>query len=460
VPLAGAFQVFSTQVVIPGIVGFGIGSGVPKLQPVSVQSGSAVLTAGAVDVGPMLQLEPLQLSANRLCEPSGVGPSGMREAPAPMLSPPQVRFLMTVFDPSRVSPQLPAGAVRTKSRTVGGGWVVLVVVDVEVVVDDVLVVLDVEDVDVVLVVVTVVEVVVGTVVLVVTVVEVVVGIVVLAGAVVLVLDADGHSEKSILQSPVQSNAPPGDGHVKLPKALPSHSSPGSSMPLPQRSVVVVVVVVVVDVVVDGAPVVVVIDVDDVVVDGVVVVVVGDVDDVVVEDASGHSEKSILQSLVQSNAPLGDGHVKLPKALPSHSSPGSTTPLPQSSVVVVVVVVVDVDVVEAPVVVVVDCKVVLVVVVVTGTSGAHLTVTLRLPLSVRAHAAPVNVVPRPMLSFALGAVMNARTSSCAPKCTTSPATLSSGVGVDPSGPSVVSLPSRTSPPTLIVDWLLPTTCIVT
>src|SRR5262245_29580937 len=113
-----------------GMVGFGIGNGVPKLHPTSVQSGAALLTAGAVDVGPMLQLEPVQVSENRLCEPSGVGPSGMREAPAPMLSPPQVRFLMTAFEASIVLPQVPPGALRTKSRMVGGGWVVLVV-DVE-----------------------------------------------------------------------------------------------------------------------------------------------------------------------------------------------------------------------------------------------------------------------------------------------------------------------------------------
>src|SRR5262249_53771345 len=76
----------------------------------------------------------------------------------------------------------------------------------------------------------------------------------------LVLDADGHSEKSILQSLVQSNAPPGDGQVKLPKLLPSHCSPGSSTPLPQSAEVVVVVVLVVTVVVVEAPVVVVVDV--------------------------------------------------------------------------------------------------------------------------------------------------------------------------------------------------------
>src|SRR5215468_1424166 len=111
-PLAGAAQVFSAQVVSVGSEGFGIGSGVPKLQPVVVQSGSVLLSAGAVEVGPMLQSEPeqppsqappaAQLSANRLFEPSGVGPSATMEPPPPMLRPPQVRFLMRVLVPSSV----------------------------------------------------------------------------------------------------------------------------------------------------------------------------------------------------------------------------------------------------------------------------------------------------------------------------------------------------------------------
>src|SRR5262249_17971618 len=95
VPLAAPLQVFSTQVVSVGSVGFGIGSGVPKLQPTSVQSGAALLTGGMVEVGPIVHIEPVQLSANRLVEPSGVGPSGTIEAPPPMLRPPQVRFLMS-----------------------------------------------------------------------------------------------------------------------------------------------------------------------------------------------------------------------------------------------------------------------------------------------------------------------------------------------------------------------------
>src|SRR5262245_60755913 len=177
------------------MVGFGVGSGVPKLQPVVVQSGSALLTAGAVDVGPMLQLAPVQLSENRLCEPSGVGPSGMREAPAPMLSPPQVRLLMTVFEPSRVSPQLPVAALRTKSRTVGDAVVVLVVEVVGVVVGGIVSVVDVVVAGIVAV--AVVRVVVGgvAVVLVVAGVGVVVGavagVVVVAGVVAVVVVVAG-----------------------------------------------------------------------------------------------------------------------------------------------------------------------------------------------------------------------------------------------------------------------------
>src|SRR5262249_40171165 len=151
---------------------------------------------------------------------------------------------------------------------------------------------------------------------------------------VVVLEACGHSERSILQSEVQRSAPPGDGHVKPPKALPSHSSPGSSTPLPHNlaAVVVVVLVVLVEVVDDVLLVVVVVGVVEV----LLVVLVTSVD-VVVEAAGGPSEKSILQSDVHSSAPPGDGHVKPPNALPSHSSPGSRIPLPHNPLVVVVVV---------------------------------------------------------------------------------------------------------------------------
>src|SRR5215475_2669540 len=108
VPLAAALQVFSTQRLSPGSVGVGIGSGVPKLQPTSVQSGAALLTGGAVEVGPIVHIEPVQLSANWLVEPSGIGPSGTIEAPPPMLRPPQVRFLMSAVADC-VLPQVPPG---------------------------------------------------------------------------------------------------------------------------------------------------------------------------------------------------------------------------------------------------------------------------------------------------------------------------------------------------------------
>jgi hypothetical protein len=92
VPLAGEAQVFITQVVMTGMAGFGIGSGVPKLQPVLVQSGPAVLTGGTSLVGPRVQAEPAQLSEKRLTAPSGVGPSGTIDWPPPMLRPPHVRL--------------------------------------------------------------------------------------------------------------------------------------------------------------------------------------------------------------------------------------------------------------------------------------------------------------------------------------------------------------------------------
>src|SRR5262249_50073054 len=93
VPLAAALQVFSTQVLSVGIEGFGIGSGVPKLHPVVVQSGPPVLTGGVVEVGPIVQLEPVQLSANRLVEPSRNGPSGTPPPPPPTPPPPPAHSL-------------------------------------------------------------------------------------------------------------------------------------------------------------------------------------------------------------------------------------------------------------------------------------------------------------------------------------------------------------------------------
>jgi hypothetical protein len=203
VPLAGALQVFSTQVLSAGSAGFGIGSGVPKLHPVLVQSGAAVFTAGAVEVGPIVQLEVGQWTANRLIEPSGVGPSGTPARPPPRSRPPQVRFLMMTALPSCVLPQTPPGALLVNSRNAPPTDAVvevvedvvvlvveLVVIEVEVVVVVGLVVLVVELVVVeveVVVVVGLVVVVVGLVVLVVELVEVEVEVVLVVGLVVLVV---------------------------------------------------------------------------------------------------------------------------------------------------------------------------------------------------------------------------------------------------------------------------------
>ena len=66
----------------------------------------------------------------------------MSDAPAPMLRPPQVRFLMTTFEPSFVFPQMPPAAVVVKSRNAGSAelnMVVVVVLDVVVVVVEVVV---------------------------------------------------------------------------------------------------------------------------------------------------------------------------------------------------------------------------------------------------------------------------------------------------------------------------------
>src|SRR5262249_33096627 len=118
VPPAGALKLFSTQVLRLGREGFGIGSGVPKLHPTSLQSGSQLVTGGAVLVAPIVQLEPEQLSEKRLIDPSGVGPSCTVEAPPPRLRPPHVRVLTTAFEASLASPHVPPGNPLVKSRVV------------------------------------------------------------------------------------------------------------------------------------------------------------------------------------------------------------------------------------------------------------------------------------------------------------------------------------------------------
>jgi hypothetical protein len=199
--------------------------------------------------------------------------------------------------------------------------------------------------------------------------------VVLGPTVVEVVDTSGQSWKSMVQSGVHLRKAPVElpGQVAVPKSCPSHSSPGSITPLPQRSasVVEVEVEVVVEVVV-GATLV------EVVVDTTVVEVV-EATVVEVVDTSGQSWKSMVQSGVHlRKAPVElPGQVAVPKSCPSHSSPGSITPLPQRSASVVEVVLVEVVVGATLVEVVVDTTVVEVVVdarvvVVVGrqSSGKH------------------------------------------------------------------------------------------
>src|SRR5262245_62634165 len=69
----------------------------------------------------------------------------MREAPAPMLRPPQLRFLMRTLLPSRVLPQTPPGALVENSRNAPPtDAVVEVVVDVVVLVVEVVLLVVVE----------------------------------------------------------------------------------------------------------------------------------------------------------------------------------------------------------------------------------------------------------------------------------------------------------------------------
>src|SRR5262245_16742977 len=129
VPVIGALHVLSTHALTVGMVGFGSANGVPKLQPVLLQSGCAVLTAGGVLFALTVQAGPTQLSAERMTEPSGTTPSGAVPPPPPMLRPPQVRFLMKTADPLRICPHAPPPAPVVKSKIVGDPPPVVVVVD-------------------------------------------------------------------------------------------------------------------------------------------------------------------------------------------------------------------------------------------------------------------------------------------------------------------------------------------
>jgi hypothetical protein len=119
---------------------FEMGSGVPNLQPTSVQSTPAgVEPAGT---GPMLQTLPTQfVSVKRFAAPAGVALSGTCEMPPPSDRLPQRRFLIgTVPARSRkVLPHVPVPAVDRKSMPEPPPIVVVVgaiVVGVTVVDDD------------------------------------------------------------------------------------------------------------------------------------------------------------------------------------------------------------------------------------------------------------------------------------------------------------------------------------
>jgi hypothetical protein len=105
-----------------------MGSGAPKGQPVSVQSGSAELVAGGCDVGPIVQVPSEHPSENRMTEPSGVPPSGSVDPPPPMSRPPQANERSTLDPASRLWPQAPVVAPFVKSSVHGG--LVQTVVDV------------------------------------------------------------------------------------------------------------------------------------------------------------------------------------------------------------------------------------------------------------------------------------------------------------------------------------------
>jgi len=153
------------------------------------------------------------------------------------------------------------------------------------------------------------------------VVEDVVTVVVGCEAVVVVVVTHMHSAEQTAGG-VQRSAPEGE--------LGSHSSPGSTLPLPQVPPVVVVVLVVdvVDVVLASVTVVVE-DVVTVVVEDVVTVVVGCEAVVVVVVTHTHCAEQIAGG-VQRSAPEGE--------LGSHCSSPSTLPSPQVLVVLVVLVV--------------------------------------------------------------------------------------------------------------------------
>jgi hypothetical protein len=138
VPVGADEKVFVTHTERPA---FEIGSGVPNLQPTSVQS-----TPAGVDpdvVTPRVHAGPTHESVNRLVAPDGVELSGTCERPPPSERPPQARFFNGIAAPTSRNefPHVPVAAVDRKSMP-DGPLPSVVVLDVDV---DVLLVLDVDE---------------------------------------------------------------------------------------------------------------------------------------------------------------------------------------------------------------------------------------------------------------------------------------------------------------------------
>src|SRR5262249_36187745 len=108
---------------------FGMGSGGPKLHPMSVQSTPPPLAP----VGATSHTLPVhEAISSRLVAPSGMNPSGTVEPPPPRSSPPQEIVFTTAELPSRAAPPLPLPATVTmSSSSLPTGSVVLVVVVVD-----------------------------------------------------------------------------------------------------------------------------------------------------------------------------------------------------------------------------------------------------------------------------------------------------------------------------------------
>jgi hypothetical protein len=159
-----------------------------------------------------------------------------------------------------------------------------------------------------------------------------------------------HPLRSMRQPSVHTSEPPAEPQVAPPKSVPSHSSPASISPLPHSGAVVEVLVLV-EVLVEDELVLdveLVVDVELVLDELVDVELVLDVELllVVVVGVPTQVPKSIRHSSVQvRKPPPTEPQVASPKLVPSHSSPGSISPLPHSGAVLEVLVLVEVLVEE-------------------------------------------------------------------------------------------------------------------